>query len=74
MVVQHNITSMNANRQLGIVSGNVGKATEKLASGYRVNKAADDAREAAQEMAEQAAEQAQEAQEKLFEAKKLFVQ
>ena len=43
MVVQHNITSMNANRQLGIVGANVAKATEKLASGYRVNKAADDA-------------------------------
>ena len=43
MVVQHNITSMNANRQLGIVTSNVAKATEKLASGYRVNKAADDA-------------------------------
>ena len=43
MVVQHNITSMNANRQLGIVGTNVQKATEKLASGYRVNKAADDA-------------------------------
>ncbi len=43
MVVQHNITSMNANRQLGIVGGNVAKATEKLASGYRINKAADDA-------------------------------
>ena len=43
MVVQHNITSMNANRQLGIVGGNVQKATEKLASGYRINKAADDA-------------------------------
>jgi flagellin len=43
MVVQHNITSMNANRQLGIVGQNVQKATEKLASGYRVNKAADDA-------------------------------
>lgn len=43
MVVQHNITSMNANRQLGIVGNNVAKATEKLASGYRVNKAADDA-------------------------------
>ena len=43
MVVQHNITSMNANRQLGVVTNNVAKATEKLASGYRVNKAADDA-------------------------------
>ena len=43
MVVQHNITSMNANRQLGIVGNNVAKATEKLTSGYRINKAADDA-------------------------------
>lgn len=43
MVIQHNILSMNANRQLGIVGNNVAKATEKLASGYRVNKAADDA-------------------------------
>ncbi|MCI8307371.1 MAG: flagellin [Lachnospiraceae bacterium] len=43
MIVQHNITSMNANRQLGIVGGNLKKATEKLASGYRINRAADDA-------------------------------
>ena len=43
MIVQHNITSMNANRQLGIVGGNLAKSTEKLASGYRVNRAADDA-------------------------------
>ena len=43
MIVQHNITSMNANRQLGIVGKNLAKATEKLASGYRVNRAADDA-------------------------------
>jgi flagellin len=43
MILQHNITSMNANRQLGIVGGNLAKATEKLASGYRVNRAADDA-------------------------------
>ena len=43
MIVQHNITSMNANRQLGIVGGNVAKGSEKLASGYRINKAADDA-------------------------------
>lgn len=43
MILQHNITSMNANRQLGIVGKNLGKATEKLASGYRVNRAADDA-------------------------------
>lgn len=43
MIVQHNITSMNANRQLGIVGNNLTKSTEKLASGYRINRAADDA-------------------------------
>ena len=43
MVVQHNITSMNANRQLGIVGGNLAKASEKLSSGYRINRAGDDA-------------------------------
>ena len=43
MIIQHNITSMNANRQLGLVGNNLAKATEKLSSGYRVNRAADDA-------------------------------
>ncbi len=43
MIIQHNITSMNANRQLGIVGNNLAKSTEKLSSGYRVNRAADDA-------------------------------
>ena len=43
MIIQHNVISMNANRQLGIVGGNLSKATEKLSSGYRVNRAADDA-------------------------------
>ena len=43
MVVQHNITSMNANRQLGLVGKNLAKATEKLSSGYKINRAADDA-------------------------------
>ena len=43
MIVQHNITSMNANRQLGIVGGNLAKSTEKLSSGYKINRAADDA-------------------------------
>lgn len=43
LVVQHNITAMNANRQLGIISGAQGKATEKLSSGYRINRAGDDA-------------------------------
>ena len=43
MIVQHNITSMNTNRQLGIVGNNLAKSTEKLSSGYRINRAADDA-------------------------------
>ena len=43
MVVQHNIQAMNANRQLGVVTGAQGKSTEKLSSGYRINRAADDA-------------------------------
>ena len=43
MIVQHNMQSMNANRQLGIVSTNLQKSTEKLSSGYRINRAADDA-------------------------------
>ena len=43
MIVQHNLTAMNANRMLGIVSNNQAKSTEKLSSGYRINRAADDA-------------------------------
>ena len=43
MVVQHNLTAMNANRQLGITTGQQAKSSEKLSSGYRVNRAADDA-------------------------------
>ena len=43
MVVQHNLTAMNTNRQLGIVSGAQQKSTEKLSSGYRINRAGDDA-------------------------------
>lgn len=43
MIVQHNITSMNANRMLGMVGTNLAKSTEKLASGYKINRAADDA-------------------------------
>ena len=43
MVVQHNLTAMNANRQLGIITDSQAKATEKLSSGYRVNRAGDDA-------------------------------
>ena len=43
MVVQHNITSMNSNRMLGITSDAQAKSTEKLSSGYKINRAADDA-------------------------------
>ena len=43
MVVQHNLTAMNANRQLGITTSAQAKSTEKLSSGYKINRAADDA-------------------------------
>ncbi len=43
MVVQHNITAMNSNRQLGITTGIQAKSSEKLSSGYKINRAADDA-------------------------------
>ena len=43
MIVQHNMQAINTNRQLGITTGNLSKSTEKLASGYRINRAADDA-------------------------------
>ena len=43
MVVQHNLTAMNANRMLGITNSQQAKQTEKLSSGYRINRAADDA-------------------------------
>lgn len=43
MVVQHNLQAMNANRMLGITTKSAGGSTEKLSSGYRINRAADDA-------------------------------
>lgn len=43
MRVQHNMNALNANRQLGINVSNQGKVTEKLSSGYRINRAGDDA-------------------------------
>ena len=43
MVVQHNVTAMNSNRQLGITTDVQAKSSEKLSSGYRINRAADDA-------------------------------
>ena len=43
MVVQHNLQAMNANRMLNVTTGQQAKSTEKLSSGYRINRAADDA-------------------------------
>ena len=43
MVVQHNLTAMNANRQLGITTNFQAKSSEKLSSGYKINRAGDDA-------------------------------
>ena len=43
MFVQHNMQAMNANRNLGMVTTSQAKSTEKLSSGYRINRAADDA-------------------------------
>ncbi|MGN0344814.1 MAG: flagellin [Lachnospiraceae bacterium] len=43
MVVQHNLTAMNSNRQLGITTSAQAKSSEKLSSGYRINRAGDDA-------------------------------
>ena len=43
MVVQHNLQAMNANRMLGLTTKVVSGSTEKLSSGYRINRAADDA-------------------------------
>ena len=43
MVVQHNLTAMNANRMLNVTTSAQSKSTEKLSSGYKINRAADDA-------------------------------
>ena len=43
MIVQHNLTAMNSNRQLGITTGSQAKSSEKLSSGYKINRAGDDA-------------------------------
>ena len=43
MVVQHNLRAMNSNRMLGLTSASQSKSTEKLSSGYKINRAADDA-------------------------------
>ncbi len=43
MVVQHNLRAVNSNRMLGITQGTLSKSAEKLSSGYKINRAADDA-------------------------------
>ncbi len=43
MVIQHNMSAFNSNRQLGIMTGLQAKSSEKLSSGYKINRAADDA-------------------------------
>lgn len=43
MIVQHNMAAANTNRQLGVTTGQLSKSTEKLSSGYRINRAGDDA-------------------------------
>ena len=43
MEVQHNLSAMNTNRQMGTVTNALSKSTEKLSSGYKINRAADDA-------------------------------
>jgi len=43
MIVQHNMTALNANRQLGVSNSSLAKSTEKLSSCYRINRAGDDA-------------------------------
>ena len=43
MVVQHNLTAINSNRMLGLTTASQAKSTEKLSSGYKINRAADDA-------------------------------
>ncbi len=43
MVVQHNLKAMNSNRMLGVTQKAVAGSTEKLSSGYKINRAADNA-------------------------------
>ena len=43
MIINHNLTAMNTSRQYNIISSNRAKSTEKLSSGYKINRAADDA-------------------------------
>ena len=43
MVIQHNLNASNASRMYNITNSSIGKSSEKLSSGYRINRAADDA-------------------------------
>lgn len=43
MIIEHNLLAMNSSRMLGITTKKQAKSTEKLSSGYKINRAADDA-------------------------------
>ena len=43
MIIQHNMAAANTNRQLGITTGNIARSTEKLSSGFKINRAGDNA-------------------------------
>jgi len=43
MIIQHNMAAANTNRQLGVTTGNIARSTEKLSSGYKINRAGDNA-------------------------------
>lgn len=43
MIIQHNMAAANTNRQLGVITGRLAKSTEKLSSGYKINRAGDNA-------------------------------
>lgn len=43
MIIQHNLPASNIMRQLGITNTNLAKSTERLNSGYKINRAADNA-------------------------------
>ena len=71
MVVQHNLTAMNANRNLSTVTKAQASSTEKLSSGYRINRAADDA--AGLSISEKMREQTLQCIRILTEPKKRFI-
>ena len=56
MVVQHNLSAMNTNRQMGVVTSSLQKSTEKLSSGYKINRAGDEMARKRQGFAEAASD------------------